>query len=94
MFISGGENIHPENIERAMTSLFNIEQVIVVPLPDKEFGARPVAFVDGVLPVDWKEKIIQLLPKYEIPLEVHPWPSGTDAHIKPGRIHLQKLVSG
>ena len=94
MFISGGENIHPENIERAMTSLFNIEQVIVVPLPDKEFGARPVAFVDGVLPVDWKEKIIQLLPKYEIPLEVHPWPSGTDAQIKPDRIHLQRLVSG
>ncbi|MEE2825733.1 MAG: AMP-binding protein [Planctomycetota bacterium] len=94
MFISGGENIHPENIERAMNSLFNLQQVIVVPLTDKEFGARPVAFVDGVLPMDWKEKLIQLLPKYEVPLEVHPWPSGTDTQIKPDRIHLQRLLSG
>ncbi|MCH2180378.1 MAG: o-succinylbenzoate--CoA ligase [Mariniblastus sp.] len=94
MFISGGENIHPENIERAMTTLFNVEQVIVVPSPDKEFGARPVAFVDGTLPMDWKEKIMQLLPNYEVPFEIHPWPSGTDTQIKPDRIHLQRLISG
>ena len=93
MFISGGENIHPENIERAMTALFNIEQVIVVPSPDTEFGARPVAFVDGRLPPDWKERIIQLLPKYEVPTEIHPWPSGSETPIKPDRIHLQRLIS-
>ncbi len=93
MFISGGENIHPENIERAMTSLFNIERVIVVPSRDKEFGSRPVAFVDGRLPPNWKEKITQLLPKYEVPVEIHSWPSGADTQIKPDRIHLQRLIS-
>ena len=47
MFISGGENIHPENIERAMVQAFDIRQVVVVPKPDSEFGARPIAFVQG-----------------------------------------------
>lgn len=93
MFISGGENIHPENIERAMATLFNIEQVIVVPSPDKEFGSRPVAFVDGTLPADWKSRIMQLLPKYELPIEIYPWPSGTETQIKPDRIHFQRLIS-
>ena len=93
MFISGGENIHPENIERAMTTLFNIEQVIVVPSPDKEFGSRPVAFVDGTLPADWKSRIMQLLPKYELPIEIYPWPSGTETQIKPDRTHFQRLIS-
>lgn len=94
MFISGGENIHPENIERAMTTLFKIDQVIVVPFPDKEFGARPVAFVEGALPADWEEKIIQLIPKFEVPIQIYPWPSGMDTQIKPDRIRLQRLISG
>jgi len=93
MFISGGENIHPENIERAMTTLFNIEQVIVVPSPDKEFGSRPVAFVDGALPADWKSRTMQLLPKYELPIKIYPWPSGTETQIKPDRTHFQRLIS-
>ena len=94
MFISGGENIHAENIERAMTALFNIEQVIVVPSPDKEFGLRPVAFVDGILPSDWRERILQLLPKYEVPVEIHTWPTKTETEVKPDRIQLKHFVSG
>lgn len=45
MFISGGENIHPEEIEKALCSLEGIEEAVVVPAPDAEYGARPVAWV-------------------------------------------------
>ena len=45
MFISGGENIHPEEIERILLQFGKTEQVIVVAVQDAEFGARPVAFL-------------------------------------------------
>jgi len=45
MFISGGENIHPEEIEKALTSIESIEEAVVVPAPDAEYGMRPVAWL-------------------------------------------------
>jgi O-succinylbenzoic acid--CoA ligase len=45
MFISGGENIHPEEIEKALTSIGGIEEAVVVPAPDAEYGMRPVAWI-------------------------------------------------
>ena len=38
MFISGGENIHPEEIEKALLSIKGIMEAVVVPKEDKEFG--------------------------------------------------------
>lgn len=45
MFISGGENIHPEEIEKALTAIEGIEDAVVVPAPDAEYGMRPVAWI-------------------------------------------------
>lgn len=45
MFISGGENIHPEEIEKALTAIEGIEEAVVVPAPDAEYGMRPVAWL-------------------------------------------------
>ena len=45
MFISGGENIHPEEIERVLFQSGMIEQALVVSVKDTEFGERPVAFL-------------------------------------------------
>ncbi|HHE33203.1 MAG TPA: o-succinylbenzoate--CoA ligase [Chlorobaculum parvum] len=45
MFISGGENIHPEEIEKTLTSIEGIEEAVVVPAPDAEYGMRPVAWI-------------------------------------------------
>ncbi len=47
MFISGGENIHPETIERALMEHPHVLSCVVVDMPHEEFGARPVAFVDS-----------------------------------------------
>jgi len=46
MFISGGENIHPEEIERALCSLTGIRRAIVVPVSDPEYGLRPKAYIE------------------------------------------------
>ena len=45
MFISGGENIHPEEIERALLEMDGILEALVVPVPDSEYGERPAAFI-------------------------------------------------
>ena len=45
MFISGGENIQPEQIEHALMSIEGIFDALVVPVDDIEYGHRPVAFI-------------------------------------------------
>ncbi len=45
MFISGGENIYPEEIEKYICCIDEIINCIVVPVPDRKYGYRPVAFI-------------------------------------------------
>jgi o-succinylbenzoate---CoA ligase len=78
MFISGGENIHPEEIEKALLSIKGIEGAIVVPKEDKEFGHRPIAFIKfaGVpLADDYIVRCLQDdLPHFKVPIAFFPWP--------------------
>lgn len=46
MFISGGENIQPEEIEGIILQYPSVKQVFVLPIDDQEFGQRPVAMVE------------------------------------------------
>jgi O-succinylbenzoic acid--CoA ligase len=92
MFISGGENIYPESIERAMLSAFDILQVVVVPKKNEAFGARPVAFVNGTLSPGWQSKLGLSVQSYEIPVEIFDWPEEGHGAIKPDRRKLQALV--
>ena len=46
MFISGGENIQPEEIEKLMLQSGIVKQAFVLPKADAEFGARPVAILE------------------------------------------------
>ena len=46
MFISGGENIQPEEIEKVIVQSDLVKQVFVLPKHDEEFGHRPVAIVE------------------------------------------------
>ncbi len=70
MFISGGENIQPEEIEKSIANLKDIIDVIVVPVEDIEWGYRPVAFVwsDKHINEDYiKKRLENYLPRYKIP---------------------------
>ncbi|MEM1093116.1 MAG: o-succinylbenzoate--CoA ligase [Bacteroidota bacterium] len=76
-FISGGENIQPEQIERAMLQHDGVHEVIVVPVPDAEFGQRPFAFARTDTPLSliaWRRFLDGRLPRFMHPVEVAPWP--------------------
>lgn len=93
MFISGGENVYPENIERAMLAAFEIDRVVVVPKTDEQHGFRPVAFVEGSLPDLWEEELRQRLSGFEIPVSILAWPLQDDASLKVDRKRLQSLAA-
>jgi O-succinylbenzoic acid--CoA ligase len=89
MFISGGENIHPEEIEREILRFPDVLEAIVAPVPNPEFGARPVAFlrtVDGRLPDTAEiDRFLRLtLPGFKIPQRYLRWPDFEEG-IKPDR---------
>jgi o-succinylbenzoate---CoA ligase len=78
LFVSGGENIQPEEIEEALSGLDGVQEAVVVPVPDPEFGARPVAFVLTVEDVPDQETLTraleEVLPRFKIPVAFYPWP--------------------
>ena len=94
-FISGGENIHCEEIEQALSKLSGINQAIVVPVEDREFGFRPVAIVDCFeLPTkDWFcEKLVGRLEKFKLPIEYHRMPVLDQQGIKVSRADLARWL--
>ncbi len=85
MFISGGENIYPEEIEKYLLEIEGLEQAIVVPTEDKEFGFRPVAFIKS-RQMGIREKIMQYLgkhlPSFKIPVAFFAWPQKAFKELK------------
>lgn len=86
LFISGGENIQPEEIEETIYCLDGIDEAVVVPVSDPEFGARPVAFVRTKRDLrDLAPELEKTLPRYKIPIVFHPWPEGAQYGMKADR---------
>lgn len=52
MFISGGENVQPEDIEQILLQHPEVNQVIVLPVDDHDFGVRPIAILVTVQRLD------------------------------------------
>jgi o-succinylbenzoate---CoA ligase len=91
-FISGGENIQPEEIEIALLSHPLVEQALVVPLLDEEFGALPMAFVKTSSPHHHLIRYLSnLLPKYKVPIAIAPLPKCEN--LKPNRAQLIHLAN-
>ncbi|NLF58948.1 MAG: AMP-binding protein, partial [Candidatus Hydrogenedens sp.] len=95
MFISGGENIHPEEIEAALLRLPEILAALVVPVAHPEFGAVPAAFLqtaEGVLPelAALREELARMLPRHALPRHLLPWPGTESAGIKADRSQWRK----
>ena len=92
-FFSGGENIQPEEIEEALSTLPGVEAAVVTPVDDAEFGRRPIAFVrtnEGST-LDLRSELEKILPRFKIPVSFHPWP-GEDGGMKVNRAHFRRLA--
>ena len=50
MIVSGGENIHPEEVEDALDALPPVRQAAVIGMPDDRMGQKVVAFVEPASP--------------------------------------------
>ena len=50
MIVSGGENIHPEEVEDVLDALPQVRQAAVVGMPDDRMGQKVVAFVEPASP--------------------------------------------
>ncbi len=87
MFISGGENVFPETIERALCAHPAVRSVVVVDVPDPLWGARPWAFVEGDLTLAAAlDHLRERLPRHAWVDRVLPWePEGVGSTGKPRR---------
>jgi O-succinylbenzoic acid--CoA ligase len=91
LFVSGGENVRPEEIEAALARIPGVEEAVVVPVPDPEFGERPVAFVRRSGEVDLVEltpALEAVLPRFKIPTTFHDWEGA--GGMKPDRVALKE----
>jgi len=98
MFISGGENVYPEEIEGALCLSDDVSEAVVVPMEDNEFGFRPVAFLRTagnkyVRKSDLVARLEHHLPRFKIPVRFYEWPEKTsDNSLKPACHFFRELA--
>lgn len=95
MFVSGGENVHPETVERALVAIDGVAEAVVVAVPDAEYGARAFAFVATDGPFDAARVLAdakERLPGPMRPVGVAPLPPS--AGLKPSRAALEREAAG
>ena len=101
MFISGGRNIHPEQIERALAALAGVRSACVVGVAHEKWGRRPVAFIDVAAGSAEKslrsvrEQLRATLEPHLVPDAIYRMPIDEAAGMKPSRARLSsRLASG
>ena len=95
MFISGGENIYPEEVERILIQFDDIVEACVVDIPDDEYGTRPVAFLQMKDNEHIEKKVITdflrgRISGIKIPVRYIEWP--IEEQLKPNRKKLRILA--
>ncbi|CAH7145243.1 O-succinylbenzoic acid--CoA ligase [Vibrio chagasii] len=94
-FISGGENIHCEEIERALGQLPEVKQAFIIPVEDSEFGFRPVAIIDcDEMPtkVWFAEQLQGSLERFKFPIDYYRMPEQEQLGIKVSRAGLAQWL--
>ena len=82
MFVSGGENVYPDEIERALLDHDSLTDAVVIAVPHAEYGERPVAFVateGDTSGEDLARFLAEQLPGYKIPGAFFRLPPNTSA---------------
>ncbi len=80
MFVVGGENVWPGEVERLIEKAPGVHQAIVVPVPDEIKGALPLAFVVPQPGVEIDEQAVKAFALANGPAFAHPrWVELIDA---------------
>jgi len=98
MFKCRGENVYPEEIERALNVHSDIRRAYVLGRHHPEFGQVPVAFVEfkpkamvGI--PELRSFLAQQLPSYQIPSEYYRWPKSKEStRLKLQHTFFQQLL--
>ncbi|MGY9049750.1 hypothetical protein P775_16010 [Puniceibacterium antarcticum] len=72
MFVSGGENVFPGEVERVLTLHPDIVEACVVPVDDELKGTKPVAFVQLRTGADLSERAVKEHALEHAPAYLHP----------------------
>jgi acyl-CoA synthetase (AMP-forming)/AMP-acid ligase II len=75
MIVSGGENVYPQEVENTLAAHDGVAEVVVLGVPDEEFGQRLVAYVvraegSAVTEADLKSHVRASLARYKVPRAV------------------------
>ena len=97
LFISGGENIQPEEIERLLNQHRGVLESVVVPIEDAEYGQRPAVFIKGLkeaqLEEELKAYLLERVAKFKVPILWLDWPASMQGiSQKPKRADFQRLI--
>jgi fatty-acyl-CoA synthase len=98
MLISGGVNVYPAEVERAMAQIAGVDEVVVFGMPHETWGDEVVALVHGATLTDGQALIPQvreLLGPYKTPRRIvaSPDPLPRTASAKVVRQGLQELFA-
>jgi acyl-CoA synthetase (AMP-forming)/AMP-acid ligase II len=93
-FISGGENIQPEEIEIVLLACPQIARVVIVDIKNVEYGRRPVCFLEPQVGVEFgdsfldtvKEFLKPRLANFKHPDQYYEWPQEQKS---PGQIKIR-----
>lgn len=93
MFISGGENIHPSAVEDVIRTEFLVDKLMVIGIPDSEYGHRPVVFCEPPIQLEvLRSRLIGKLQKFKIPIAVLDWKPEMDNDTKLSRSKWKALA--
>ncbi len=75
MIVSGGENVYPVEVERAIGELADVREVVVVGVDDEKFGQRLAAYVvpsqpEAIDPDHVRAHVKERLAGYKVPRDV------------------------
>ncbi|MDF4732469.1 o-succinylbenzoate--CoA ligase [Vibrio parahaemolyticus] len=95
-FISGGENVHCEEIEAVLNQIPSVIQSIVVPVEDAEFGHRPIAVIQSealLSQQEYEQYLRKKLEKFKWPIAYYLMPQALlEGGIKVSRKAVKKWL--
>jgi len=97
MFISGGENLYPEEIENELLKIPGISDSLIVPFTDQEFGDISIAFIKTgqkkKVKIEYiKDFLNKRIEHYKIPKYFLRWPRENLSGIKPSRNEFKEIA--